>query len=107
MHGCREHIVGRLGAVNVVVRMDWLVTASWLPGQLISTVGDDFVQVHVGLGTASGLPDAQRELRVMAPFDDLVASLNNQLGTFVVKFAKLLVGKGCSFFDQRKGMNQA
>jgi len=37
-------------------------TATWTEhaaGELDRPVGDDFVRVHVGLGSAAGLPDAQ------------------------------------------------
>jgi len=39
-------------------------------GNFDGAVGDDFVDVHVGLRAAAGLPDAKREVLVEFSIDD-------------------------------------
>ena len=72
VHGGRERVVRRLRHVDVVVGVDRLLAAQLAAGQLDGAVGDDLVGVHVRLGAAAGLPDAERELVVELPVDDLV-----------------------------------
>jgi hypothetical protein len=46
----------------MVVGVNGLLGAHGATEDLDSTVGDDLVGVHVGLGTGAGLPDNQREV---------------------------------------------
>ena len=73
-------------AVGKVSLEDWLLFTSslgWIgflepmyaAGQLDGAVGDHLVGVHVGLGAAAGLPDAQREMVVERSRDHLVGGL--------------------------------
>ena len=62
VHGGREGVVGRLAAVDVVVRMHRRLAAERRAEQLIGPIGDHLVGVHVGLGAGAGLPDHQREM---------------------------------------------
>ncbi len=48
VHHRREHVVGRLAAVDVVVGMDRPVAAQRPTGDLVGAVGDHLVGVHVG-----------------------------------------------------------
>jgi hypothetical protein len=47
--------------------------------ELVASVGDHFVHVHVELSAAAGHLDVQREHFVMLSSEDLTADLNNQL----------------------------
>ena len=47
-------------------------------GHLNRAIGDHFVGVHVGLGAAAGLPNAQRKMLVKLSFDHFVARLHDQ-----------------------------
>ena len=58
-------VVGGLAHVHVVVRV-----AEGLPGEGVCPVGDDLVDVHVGLGARAGLPDHQGEVLLGGPGDD-------------------------------------
>ena len=64
VHGRREGVVGGLRHVHVVVGMDRGLGTHHAAVELDGPVGDDLVGVHVGLGPAAGLPDAQREVVV-------------------------------------------
>ncbi|MPN44892.1 hypothetical protein SDC9_192459 [bioreactor metagenome] len=57
VHGGGEGVVGALGHVDMVVRVQQLLTR-----KLIAPVCDDLVDIHIALGAAPGLPDGQREV---------------------------------------------
>ena len=50
---------------------------------LDGAVGDDFVDVHVGLRAAAGLPDAQRKMIVKLAGNDFVGGLRDEIGIFL------------------------
>ena len=66
----REDVVCGLGSVDVVVGMEWSVRTEALSGLLCGEVADHLIDVHVCLGAAAGLPDAQRKLSVVVAFLD-------------------------------------
>ncbi len=92
VHGRRHRIVGRLRHVDVVVRMDGIFGAEDAAQDLDRPVGDDLVQIHVGLGARSGLPDGQGEMIVPLAFGDLACGLIDGVAQFGVELAKLHVG---------------
>ena len=55
------------------------------PRKLAATVGDHFVDVHVELGTAAGHPDMQGKHVVVPAGENLIAGLNDQFVSLVVK----------------------
>ena len=82
VHGGGEGIVRRLRHVDVIVGMNRLLRSQHAARQFNGAVGDHLVDVHVGLGAAAGLPDAQRELLVQFAGDDFIGGLGNELGLF-------------------------
>ena len=80
MHGGGERVVRGLRHVDVVVGMDRLLGSHLAAHNFNGAVGDDFVDVHVGLGAAPGLPDAQRKLVIELAGDNLVGGLHDELG---------------------------
>ena len=60
----REAVVRGLGAVDVVVGVDGRLAAALPRQQLVGAAGDHLVDVHVGLGARTGLPDHERKLTV-------------------------------------------
>ncbi|KAI1693803.1 hypothetical protein DdX_20443 [Ditylenchus destructor] len=65
----REAVVGRLAHIDVIVGMDRRLAPA-CPQLLVGIAGDHFVDVHVGLGARSGLPDHQWKLIVELPRHD-------------------------------------
>ena len=57
VHGGGEGVIGGLGHIDVIVGMQQLAA-----DQFIAPVGNDFIHIHIGLGTGAGLPDHQREV---------------------------------------------
>ena len=68
-------------------------------------VGDDLVDVHVGLGAAAGLPDHQGELLVPLPGPDLGADLGDGLRLLRRQFTGLGVGPGAGLLQVGEGGN--
>ena len=64
-------------------------------GKLISPVGNDFVDVHVALGAASGLPDRKGKVAVETAVKDLFAGFFNEYGFFLRERSQLTVCLGC------------
>ena len=48
-------------------------------------VGDDLVGVHIGLGSAAGLPDHEREMIVEPAIDDFLSHPSNQIAGFLTE----------------------
>ena len=69
------------------------------PGHLDGTVGDHLIGVHVALGAAAGLPDAEREVVVEFPRDDLVGGTADELGLLGGELAKITISQGARFLE--------
>ena len=79
VHRRREHVVGGLAHVDVVVRVH----------AALGEVGDHLVRVHVRGGAGAGLEDVDRELVVVLAGRDLVARGRDALGDVGVEQAQL------------------
>ena len=102
MHRRGERIVGGLAHVDIVVGVRQLRA-----GQLVGTVGDHLIGVHVGLRARTGLPDDEREMPVQFAGDHFVAGPGDGRSLFVGHLfgLELMVGKRGRFFQDAKGMN--
>ena len=79
VHGGGEGVVGRGRHVDVVVGVDGLLSSHGASQDLNRTVRDDFVGVHVGLGTGTSLPDNEREVVQQLALRDFCRSLLDSL----------------------------
>ncbi len=61
----RKAVVGRLALVDMIVGMDRRFAAARAGHRFVGDSRDHLVDVHVGLGARSGLPDDQREMIVI------------------------------------------
>ena len=98
MHGSGEGIVGALGHIGMIVGMKQL-----FPGDFISTVGDDFIYIHIGLSAASCLPYGQWEVFVQSPHKDLITGGAYKRQPFFIQSAKPVICHGCRFLKDGKG----
>jgi hypothetical protein len=98
-HGGRDHIVGALRHVHVIVRVDRRVAPARLPQQLVGPVGQHLVYVHVVAGTRAGLIHVHDELIAMLPPEDLVGRRDDGVGQPRLEPAGLLVGQGRGALD--------
>ena len=94
MHGGGEHVVARLAAVHVIVRVHQTAFTPLATEDFAGAVGQHFVDVHVGLGARAGLPDHEREFTRVFARNDLVRRVGNGLGLLGVLQAQGLVDHG-------------
>ena len=98
-HAGGEDVVGGLRLVHVVVRgeIQWHIV-QLAPVHQLSEVCDDLVDIHVGLGARTCLPDMQRELVVPFACEDLVACLHDKVSLVGGQDAKVAIGASCRLF---------
>jgi len=77
MHRGRKAIIRGLTIVDVVIGMHGLLGATPLAQLFIRAIGDHFVDVHVGLGARTRLPDDQWKLIVEFSVDHLFRSFHD------------------------------
>ena len=105
VHGGGIGVVGRLGFVHVVVGMDGAFLTQLAAAQHVGAVGNDFVQIHVGLRAATRLPDDERKLSVQLVRQNLIAGGGNQVALFGGQHTQIGIGKSGGFFQIGKGFN--
>ena len=86
--------------------MNRLLRSQFAARQFDGAVGDDFIDVHVGLRAAAGLPDAQGKLVVEFAGDDFVGGLHDELGFVGGKLAQVLVHQRAGLLEDAKGADQ-
>jgi hypothetical protein len=104
VHDGGEGVVGGSGHVNVVVGVDGLLGSHLSSENLNSTVGDNLVGVHVGLGSGTGLPDDEGEVVGELSGDNLIGSLLNGLSELGVE-SKLHVHGGSGALEDTEGLD--
>ena len=72
------------------------------PGDLIAAVRDHFVDIHIGLSAAAGLPDSKRELAAEPAVHNLLADLTDQAAALLVKLSESAVGHSGRFLQDGK-----
>ena len=99
VHGRGEHVVGGLTPVHVVIGMDLARFAALAAHQLAAAVGQNLVEVHVGLGPRTGLPDGQREFTIMLAGQHLVGGRLDGLGLVGCQLPQSGVDRGGRTLD--------
>ena len=92
MDSCRICIIGRLRTVYMVVWRTILILAGLVSHYLESTIGYDFICIHVCSRSRSTLDHIYRELIVELAFKNLMACLCDSLVLFVCQEPQLVVG---------------
>ena len=72
-------VVGRLGAIDVVVGREVLELPRLVSHDLQGTIADHLVSVHVGRRTCTSLDHIHGELLMMLPLEELVAGLEDSV----------------------------
>ena len=101
VHGRGKGVVGGLAHIDVIVGVTELFA-----GNLIGSVGNNLVGVHVGLSTGACLPDHQREVLVQCAGKNLIAGLFDHCKLFLSHFfgSQLGIGHGCRLFQNAESM---
>ena len=105
VHGGGIGVVGRLGFVYVVIGVDNTFLTQFAAVQHVGAVGNDFVQIHVGLGAGAGLPNHQRKLFIQLVRQNFVAGGGNQVALLSRQDTQVGIGKSGCFFQIGKGFN--
>ena len=106
MDGRGISVVGRLRAVDVVVRGEVLEFALLVTHDLEGTVADDLVGVHVRRRPCATLDHVYGEVLVMLAFEEFVTSLDDGVLLLVGEQTKAVVSDGCRFLGPRKAMDE-
>ncbi|GMA22440.1 hypothetical protein GCM10025864_01990 [Luteimicrobium album] len=93
VHGRREDVVGRLGRVDVVVRVDAAAQAAGGEGR------EDLVGVHVRRRAGAGLVDVDGEVAVVRTGRHGVGGRDDGVRDVLVEDAELGVGAGGGLLD--------
>src|SRR5207245_7014373 len=99
VHGGGKRIIGGLRHVDVVVGMNGLFAAHFAAGNFDGAIRDDFVDIHVGLRAAAGLPNAKREVRAEFSLDDFIGGADNEAALFVRELAEVQIDERGGFFE--------
>ena len=106
VHGRRESVVGRLRAIDVVVRVNRVFRADRAAQHLDGAVGDNLIGVHVRLGAGPRLPDGKREVVVQLAFGDFQSGLGDGVGQFRLNIVEALIGQGRRALDDAQCADQ-
>ena len=97
-------VIRRLGFVHVVVGVDGLVAlAQHTAIEDMRTVGDHLVDIHVGLGSTSSLPNHQGKGIIELSRQDLPTNRNNPIALFGRQDAEIGIRLGSRFLQMGKG----
>ena len=105
MDGSGEHIIGGLRPIDVVIGMNRPVTAEGSARCLGGQIADHLVDVHVGLGPASGLPDPKRELIVVLAVGNGIGRFADQLNLLMAQKFMLTIHRGAGALDPGQGLD--
>ena len=103
-HRRREHVVGRLRHVHVIVGVDLRVSAPRRAEHLCRPVRDHLVGVHVVRRSGARLVHVDDELIAELAGQNFIGGIHDRLGDIVGELARGLVGGGRGFLDEdRRG----
>ena len=100
MDGRRDHVVGALAHVDVVVGVYGRLGADLTAQNLDGAVADHLVGVHVGRSAGAGLIDVNREIPIPSTVRHLLRRLDNCLGQLRLQVSQFLVDLRGGQLDQ-------
>src|SRR3989442_6446868 len=86
--------------------MDGAFLPERMAQDLVRTVRDHLVRVHVRRGPAAGLEDVEREVRVQLPVHHLLARLDDRFADLVVEQSEFHVRLGARHLDEAEGVDE-
>ncbi len=99
VHRRWEGVVGRLRSVHMIIGMNRLFRSDFAAQHLDRSIGDHFVDVHVGLGARPCLPNHQGKVFVELALDDLIGGRDDGLRQLALEEPHFDIGQGCSLLD--------
>ena len=105
-HSSREHVIGRLAVVHMVVWMDVSVVAQLHSEDFVRSIGDHLVGVHVKADAGAGLEDIDDKFVVPFAVDDLLRRLNDRFCPCMIDQAEIAIGLDCGALHHSKGADK-
>ena len=97
--GGRDHIVGGLAPVHIIIGMDEGIIAFFASQNLDGDVSNHFIGIHVERGTGSALDGVQDELVQVFPFQELIAGCHDGVCCSRLQCASPPIGHRTGFLD--------
>jgi hypothetical protein len=105
-HGGREHVVGGLGHVDVVVRVHLAVDAERAAHQFVGAVCQHLVHIHIVGSSGAGLKGVDQKLVLEVAGKRLVRGSDDRPAELGVEPSGRHVGQGRAFFDPERGADE-
>ena len=105
-HRGRNHVVGTLGHVDVIIGMNGGVAPPGASQKLVGPVGKDLITVHVVGGSGAGLVDIDDEMLAVFPGENLVGGGDDGVGMSRLEPTGRLVGHRRRSFDPDHGIDE-
>ena len=86
--------------------MNWVFAPHDAAGDFDGAIGNDFIDVHVGLCAASRLPDHQREVFVKLSGNDFVAGSYDEIMFCLAQESQFIVRVCGGFLDDGQSANE-
>ena len=102
----REHVVGRLAEVHMVIRVHNAVIALGAAENFDGAVCDDLIGIHVERGTGAALNRVDNELIVQLAVDDFVAGFDDCACALLRELADLKVRDRSGLLDLGNADNE-
>ena len=83
MHHSRIAVITGLASVDIIIRMNRFVPKC-TPKNLDGSIGNNFIRVHVRLGSGSSLPDDQWEMIIEFSLNQLVSCFDNGISYHMI-----------------------
>ncbi len=105
-NGCRDHVIGRLGHVDVIIGMHGRIFPALAAEHLVSAVREHLVDVHVVRRTRASLIHVDDELVAPLSAKHFVCCCNYRIGETSVETPGFLVRERCCALDAHDGVDE-
>ena len=105
---CRsgDHIIGRLGAVDMVIGMDHGIITFLSSHEFDRTVSNDLVGVHIGRCTCAALNGIAEELVMQLSCQNLITGGDDGIPAGIIQLPHRMVTNGASLLDHSHCVNK-
>ena len=98
----REDIICRLRFIDVVIRMDRMLTPQFTPQHLNCAVRNNFIDIHIRLRTTTCLPNTERKVVIQCTLNNFFCCRANRFRKFRIKQTEIRIHLCDCLFDSPK-----
>ena len=106
MHRGGERVIGGLAHIDVVIGVDGFLRTLLSPGHFDGPVRDHFIDVHVGLGARTGLPNTQWEFIHQNAVGHFSGRTLDEFSLRAIQFAERVVHPSAGQLQNPEGTNE-